>query len=704
MVNFFFKALALAAVLSLLALALMPVGMSLAMDLSLWSVVGLVFLSLLPGKTARLFFLSLCAWVVIRYFGWRIQTLPLDGMYVEAASAIALLMAETYGISMLLLGLFVNAWPFDRQPAALPADKSTWPTVDIYIPTYSEPISVVSCTLLAAIEVDYPKDKFNVYILDDGWPRSQNPKTDPEQAMELATRTQELKDLCLLHGATWLSRAKNEHAKSGNMNSAMLETSGELILVLDADHVPTRNILMNTVGLLARDPKMAFVQTPHFFLNADPVEKNLELFNRMPGENDMFYRAVQKGLDLWNTSFFCGSAAILRRTAIADVGGFSIDSITEDASTSVKMHQKGWKSAYIGIPMVAGLQPETFAGFTVQRLRWAMGMMQILIKQNPLIIRGLSMPQRMAYLSVIMFWLFPFARVTFFVAPFFSIFLNLTIYPIGVDLFYANTVPYLVAVVFSFQKMFGKVRRILISELYETLQAFYTLPALISTLMRPNAPTFKVTPKGERLDKEFISEFNKPFYIFYGATVLGIIGGVTRMVMEPDARNALMLSVSWLFLNFVLLSGALGVLLEKVQRRGRPRILMNERITVSGVFGKRDAILEDMSETTARIRIVGGEVLGNFDVIVGDLTLHTEVIESRVATLGVGLHVVRFIFPTPEAERQAVVLGYGSSDRWQALWNSRESTGNFGLSALGVVVIALKGGKGLLSKLLADVR
>lgn len=132
-----------------------------------------------------------------------------------------------------------------------------------------------------------------------------------------------MKALCARHGATYLTRESNEHAKSGNLNAAMGKTSGELIAILDADHVPTRDFLRSTVGFFIADAKAALVQTPHFFTNPDPLEKNLGLFNRMPAENDLFYRVVQKGLDTWNTSFFCGSGALVRRTAIEAIGGFS---------------------------------------------------------------------------------------------------------------------------------------------------------------------------------------------------------------------------------------------------------------------------------------------------------------------------------------------------------------------------------------------
>lgn len=701
MVKFLCGTVALASFLGLFGLALVPMGLSLATDMSVVCIAGVMVLALLPGRTARLFFVTLCAWVVVRYIGWRVTSLPLDGSTTANVATLLLLGAELYGVAMLLLGLFVNAWLLERKPAPLPANERDYPTVDIYIPTYSEPISVVAPTLLAAMEIDYPKSKFRVYVLDDGYPRSLNPSTPPEKAYELAERSMALKALCEKHGATWLTREKNEHAKSGNMNAAMSHTDGSLLLILDADHVPTRDILKNTAGFFS-DPKLAFVQTPHFFVNPDPIEKNLGLFNRMPAENDMFYRVVQKGLDLWNTSFFCGSAALIRRTAVEDVGGFSKDSITEDASTSVKMHQKGWRSAYLGIPMIAGLQPETFAAFTLQRLRWAMGMMQILLKQNPLLVRGLEIPQRLAYLSVMMFWLFPFARIAFFVAPLLSLIFNLTIYPVGMEYFIAYTIPYLVAVIMSRQKSFGRVRTILVSELHETLQAFYALPALISTVLKPNAPTFKVTPKGEKLTKEYISELHTPFYIFYAMTILGLVAGIVRMVLEPGSRSALTLSVSWEFFNLILLSGALGVLMEAPQRRERPRIEINEKVTLVGSFGHREAILVDLNEHAGLLRVLDGERPKDFSLLLDRMIIPCKLIETRRASTAPGEYAVEFIYPSPAHERAIVTLAYGSSARWMKLWETRESSANFVGSAFQIMAISIRGGLKHLKRLMQD--
>ena len=674
---FLFGIIAAISMMALVGLAVLPTELSVASEVGFYSVITIVVLMLFRGKTPRILFVSLCAWVVIRYLAWRFTTLPLDQGMLSSAGAILLLMAEIYGTAMMLFGLFVNANPMDRKPASLPASEDLYPTVDVYIPTYSEGMSIVAPTVMGAMSIDYPKDKFKVYVLDDGYPRSLK-IADAEQAAFLKDRAEALKALCERHGAHYLTRDNNLHAKSGNMNSAMKQTEGDLILVLDADHVPTQNILKNMVGFF-KNPKMAFVQSPHFFLNADPVEKNLDLFHKIPGENDMFYRVVQKGLDLWNTSFFCGSAALIRRQAIEDVGGFSTESITEDASTSIKMHQRGWKSAYLGVPMVAGLQPETFASFIVQRLRWGMGMAQIMMKQNPWLVSGLSFGQRISYSSVVLFWLFPFARIVFFLSPLLSVFGGLMIYPAGMEYFYAYTVPYLIAVVLSTEKIFGRVRQILTSEMYETLQAFYIFPALISTIFKPNAPTFKVTPKGERLDTQFVSEFRIPFYLFFALTVAGLGYGIFRLIAEPEVRESLSLSVAWLGFNFLLLCSAMGTLFEQVQRRGRPRVVVNLPVKVATEAGEvlsLRATMKDITEVGALIA-TGKHRISEQDVLVLDLPELSAPVACEVMSVkssGTSLDIgVKFKPSSPEQERELVVLTYGDSARWEKVWVDREA-------------------------------
>ncbi|MGO8655082.1 glycosyltransferase, partial [Rhizobium ruizarguesonis] len=131
------------------------------------------------------------------------------------------------------------------------------------------------------------------------------------EAQAAAARHIELKQLCDDLDVHYLTRDRNEHAKAGNLNNGMKHSTGELIAVFDADHAPARDFLLETVGYFEDDPKLFLVQTPHFFINPDPLERNLRTFDKMPSENEMFYGIIQRGLDKWNAAFFCGSAAVL---------------------------------------------------------------------------------------------------------------------------------------------------------------------------------------------------------------------------------------------------------------------------------------------------------------------------------------------------------------------------------------------------------
>ncbi|MCM3021712.1 glycosyltransferase, partial [Priestia megaterium] len=143
--------------------------------------------------------------------------------------------AEAYTWMILLLGFVQTAWPLDRPIVPLPDDPNNWPTVDVYIPTYNEPLSVVKPTVFAAQSIDWPSAKLRVYLLDDG--------RRPEFAAFAAEA-----------GIDYLTRDDNLHAKAGNINRALPKTHGEYIAIFDCDHVPTRSFLQTTMGVFLRDP------------------------------------------------------------------------------------------------------------------------------------------------------------------------------------------------------------------------------------------------------------------------------------------------------------------------------------------------------------------------------------------------------------------------------------------------------------------
>lgn len=177
------------------------------------------------------------------------------------------------------------------------------------------------------------------------------------------------------------------------------------------------------MGWFIADKKLSMLQTPHHFFSPDPFERNLGQFRQKPNEGHLFYGLIQNGTDTWNASFFCGSCAVIRRSALDEVGGIAVETVTEDAHTSLRLHRAGYSSAYLRYPLAAGLATETLSAHIGQRIRWARGMIQILRIDNPLLGKGLTLSQRLCYLSSMMHFLSGVPRLIFFIRATMSYFL-----------------------------------------------------------------------------------------------------------------------------------------------------------------------------------------------------------------------------------------------------------------------------------------
>lgn len=665
-------------------LSFQDVGVANQLALSATAIGGLLLMQMCRlSQVFRLLFVAFATFITLRYLAWRItDTLP-DPTGISFIAGFLLFLAEVYGIAMYFFGVFVNIHPIDRKTVPLPDDPELLPSVDVFVPSYNEDQDLLELTLTAARQIRYPAGKLNVYLLDDGGTAQKRADRDPAKARAALDRHETLRALCARIGVGYLTRERNEQAKAGNINAALPRTSGDLILILDADHVPTQNFLERTVGHFLKDPKLFLVQTPHFFINPDPIERNLNTWERMPSENEMFYCVGQKGLDFWNASFFCGSAALLRRDCLEEIGGIQGVSITEDAETALELHARGYNSVYVSEPMIAGLQPETFAGFIGQRTRWAQGMMQIFLLKNPLFKRGLTLPQRISYLSSSTFWLFPLARAIFLFIPLTYLFFGMKIYNASLQEFMAYALGHLICSLLLANHLFGKVRWPFISELYEMAQCLFLTPALISVFLRPRAPTFKVTSKAETLEKSFISQLANPLLVMFALLLAGAAAGIWRYVHFPLEHENLAIVFGWNLINLIFISAALGVVRERRQRRQMPRIPHAQSVVVDLSGHRVQARIEDVSATGVQLILDAGEsIYGHMNspravmhaVLPGEdssseipLHIHHAVIEDETVVLGVAFA------PNSQEEREHVVrLCYGCSQHWSAFQTSRQ--------------------------------
>lgn len=675
-----------------MALCLVGLMASLPLDLNGQALLAVTTIALLMGANwlsppkgfvQTLIFL-LIVFTSTRYMFWRVnETLPVTDP-MGFVFGIALFGAEFYGMVILLLSVFISVEALNRKPKPAPLTSEKCPSVDILIPSYNEDEVLLEVTLRAAMNVSYPDGKKRVYLLDDGGTVQKRTQADPEKAQEAQARHESLKRLCARTGTTYLTRDKNEHAKAGNVNSALMNhTDGELVLILDADHVPTTDILNRTVGHFVDDPKLFLVQTPHFFINPDPLERNLNTFDEMPSENEMFYSVIQKGLDGYNASFFCGSAAVLRRSCLEEIGGIQGDTITEDAETALELHSRGYRSAYVARPMVAGLSPETFSGFIIQRMRWTQGMVQIFLLKNPLLKPGLTIAQRLGYLNSCFYWFFPLARLIFVLAPLLYLFFGIRIYEAGLADFLAYGAPHIIGALLLSSTLYGRTRWAFASELYEMSQAIHCSGAILQVFRNPRAPTFAVTPKGESLDSNFISPLARPFYYLLGLVILGQLFGIGRLILDPSQAGYISVLLVWNTFHLFLLFGALGALYERSQRRVFPRLNRDQSVTLTTATEVLEADVLDVSVTGIGLKLAEQRAFKEGDLVEIDaralgatypmpLKLKVEGAWSKQGAQHLGL---QFEISTPDEWHAVVNIVYARSQNWQSFQSRRNTAG-----------------------------
>ena len=625
---------------------------------------------------ARVTISVLTLFLTLRYLDWRFtQTLPFGYGDVNLILGIALLGAELHGIISAIMGQIINIHPLDRTLQTMQKPTSSYPSVDVLIPTYNEDVDVVETTVIAATQLDYPRARHKVYILDDGGTDAKLAK--PGEAGEAAReRAAALRQLATKYGATYLTRAKNEHAKAGNLNHALQHISGDLILILDCDHVPSADFLRRTVGFFKADPKLFLLQTPHNFITPDPIERNLSTFDVMPAENELFYNIMQPGLDFWGAAFFCGSAAILRRHVLDEIGGISGKSITEDAETTVKAMCRGYRTAYYNRPMVSGLQPETFTGFILQRIRWAQGMLQIFMLDNVWFKPRLSFMQRLLFTNFAFYWMFPLARAILLLMPPLFLFFGFNVAVTTPRQLLVYAVPYYLAAILNSQYYYGRVRWPFISQIYETAQTVFLAVGIFSVIRHPRAPSFKVTPKGEMLDKDFISPLTWPFYALFALAASSLVIDVWRVITEPQLRWALVFVGFWVILDVAVLLGVIGALTEHKQMRRLPRVRYTEPVYVRAPGGPWcKAQGRDLSRGGAGILLqdpsFAAEVGQDVELLIAaeGMPLASKIVHVAQAAEGGLIVGLQYRAQTVGEARTAVAAAFGSSAR--LVWNMK---------------------------------
>ena len=613
---------------------------------------GTVTVALLLGRSkSRLATLALVLVSITatgRYLYWRLSTTIGGEWSADAVLGGVLLAAELYSCAMLVLAYAQSVAGLRRKPVPMPEDLSRWPSVDVFIPSYNEPLEIVRATVLAATCIDWPADRLRVYLLDDG-------------------RREAFRDFAAEAGVGYIVRPDNKHAKAGNLNHALKETSGEYIAIFDCDHVPTRSFLQICMGWLLRDRRLALVQTPHHFYSPDPFTRNLGTAS-VPGESELFYGVIQPGIDTWNATFFCGSCAVLRRSALLEVGGIAVETVTEDAHTALKMHRRGWRTAYLEIPQAAGLSTETLSAHVGQRIRWARGMAQIFRVDNPLFGRGLQPMQRVSYLAAMLHFFSGIPRLIFLFAPLAYLFFDRHIFNALPLAAIAYGLPHLIHSTACNARIHGRFRHSFWSDVYETCLAWYTAIPTTIALFAPRAGTFNVTAKGGRIDQPFFdARIARPYLVLATVNLAAIAAGLWKLKAGFGDLDSLAINVLWALYNLVLLGACIAAACERPQVRAGHRVAVRLPVMLRLADGRTlRGETVDLGRAGAGVRLAAGVRLSDRERVWLSIFSFGEEqpLPAEVVEHDGGAVRVRFVALGLAQETQLVQALFSRADAW----------------------------------------
>jgi cellulose synthase/poly-beta-1,6-N-acetylglucosamine synthase-like glycosyltransferase len=517
----------------------------------------------------------------ISYLTWRaVFTLNPDALLLSWS----LWILEAHAI--LGLGVFAfSLWHISpsRPPSTeLPDGKAA-----VLIATYNEPPEVLTPVIAGAVAL---RGAHETWVLDDG-------------------NRGEIRELAESLGARYLARPDNTDAKAGNLNHALSVVDADFVGVLDADHVPHRDFLVNTLPYL-NDPAIALVQTPQDFYNEDSFEHvDGRRRGRRSGftEQSLFYRVIQPAKNRWGSAFWCGTGAVLRTAALREVGGVATESLTEDLQTTIRLHRAGWKSRYHDEVLARGLAAPTAEEYQLQRRRWCIGAIQTLRIERPITDRSLTGEQRLSYAATILAWFDSVRVLGLLVLP--ALVLLTGQAPIAAPLWIFLIV---FATTFLLQQWAmvrlgrGQLRPIA-STVFDIVRLQATFGALYTALTGREIE-FSVTPKGRssgavrriRVPRLLIAlaALYLVAFCFYVATIAGFTG------VEYGTPGVAHGAAFWLVFGGVILWMSIRrihALDFAPERRGSHRHGVHARAQLDG----QEAVVTDLSLTGARIALVG---------------------------------------------------------------------------------------------------
>ncbi len=282
---------------------------------------------------------------------------------------------SAYGIHRyFIIYLFLK----NRRKASVPlAQFAELPKVTVQLPIFNE-FYVAERLLKSVSELDYPRDRLHIQVLDDSTDDTR------ELTRRSVTALQERGfNVELIH------RTDRVGFKAGALETGMATAQGDFVCILDADFVPQPDLLQQTVHFFT-DPQVGMIQTRWGHLN-----RTYSLLTRvqamfLDGHLLLEQTARSRSGRFFN---FNGTAGLWRRSCIEEAGGWQHDTLTEDLDLSYRAQLAGWKFIFMPDVITPAELPVDMNGFKSQQHRWTKGSIQTCKKLLPTIWRSnLALP------------------------------------------------------------------------------------------------------------------------------------------------------------------------------------------------------------------------------------------------------------------------------------------------------------------------
>ena len=251
------------------------------------------------------------------------------------------------------------------------------PRVTIQLPVFNE-MYVVERLIDAACGQDYPRDRFEIQVLDDS-------TDETRDVAAAAVARHAARGMSISH----VHRTDRTGFKAGALEAGLREATGEFVAIFDADFVPAPDFLRRTLPHFG-DPHVGLVQARWGHINrAFSLLTQIQSI-MLDGHFVIEHGARHRAGCFFN---FNGTAGIWRRTAIEDAGGWQHDTLTEDLDLSYRAQLAGWRFVFLPHVVSPAEVPVEMNAFKAQQRRWAKGSIQTCRKLLPRILRS-SLPLR----------------------------------------------------------------------------------------------------------------------------------------------------------------------------------------------------------------------------------------------------------------------------------------------------------------------